>query len=221
MSSSTNNNDDDGAHIKATMTHTIDNLEWAQGKITSETLAPFRDPVKGAGQTRIATLKYPWIHVVNAYEKRFPTNPLFPYIEKTEVLQLETTETTKREVRRVSIDAGMPGWLKSLSRIQNFVFVEDSFIDYQKRVMQLKTKNESLGYYTTIDEDCTYKQHPDHPEWTLKEQTGYYKLHTWLFGVESKIENYGSWIFIERAKDALKQEMTLIEKIMAEKQQDK
>lgn len=204
-------------HIKGTLEHTKDELPWAEGKITSETLAPFRDSVKGAGQTRIATMKYPWSTVVEAYERRFPTNTLFPYIEKTEILEKEVTSDTKREVRRVSIDPGMPRWLKTLSRIQSFVFIEESSIDYKNKIMKLFTKNESLSYYTTINEDCIYKVHPENPQWTWKEQTAYYKLHTYLFGVESKIEHFGSWIFIERAKDALRQEKILVEQIAEEK----
>ena len=212
---------EDDTHIKGTTEHTVDELPWAEGKITSETLAPFRDAKKGAGQTRIATMKYPWSTVVEAYERRFPTNSLFPYIEKTEVLELKETESTKREVRRVSIDPGMPQWLKTLSRIQNFVFIEESDIDYKNQTMKLFTRNETLAYYTTVNEDCIYKVHPENPQWTWKEQTAYYKLHTYLFGVESKIEHYGSWIFIERAKDALKQEKILVEQIAAEKAQRK
>jgi hypothetical protein len=203
------------SEMKATLVHTKDSLDWAEGKIESETLAPFRDPVKGAGQTRIATLKYPWKYVIEAYEARFPTNPLFPYIEKTEVLLLEKTKHTKKEVRKVSIDPGMPGWLKSLTRLHSFVFIEESFIDYQNKYMKLFTRNDSLSRYVSVSEDCVYKQHLENVDWTLKEQTASYKLHTYLFGLESKIEDYGSWIFIERAKDALKQEKILIEKIMA------
>jgi hypothetical protein len=206
--------DDD--NIKATLVDTKDDLPWAEGKIEGETLAPFRDATRGAAQTRIAVMKYQWSHVVEAYERRFPTNTLFPYIEKTEILELEKTEHTKREVRRVSIDPGMPGWLKTLSRIQNFVFIEESNIDYKNKIMKLFTKNESLSSYVSVNEDCTYKQHPENSDWTWKEQTAYYKLHTYLFGVESRIEAYGSWIFTERAKDALKQEKTLIEQIVAE-----
>jgi hypothetical protein len=73
---------------------------------------------------------------------------------------------------------------------------------------------ESLSSYATVTEDCEYRQSAENPEWTEKEQTAYYKLHTYLFGFENRIENYGSWIFTLRAKDALKQEQALIEETM-------
>ncbi len=206
----------DESVMKATTSHTVDDLPWSQGKVTSETLPQFRHPELGSGQTRIATLKYPWGSVVHAYESRFPRNPLFPYIENTEVLESEQSEHVKREVRRLSIDPGMPGWLKTFARIKHFVFIEESIVDYQKRMMTLNTRNESLVYYTSVQENCVYRQHPENEQWTLKEQTGYYKLHTYLFGWEKSIENYGSWIFVERAKHALQQEMTLIEQLLAE-----
>jgi hypothetical protein len=119
MSTPTTPKDEDMQGVKV---DTIDeDLEReTRGMITGLTRAPFRHPERGAGQTRVATLKYPWLSVVNAYERRFPTNPqFFPYIENTEVLERVETATTKSETRKVSIDPGMPGWMKTVRVINN------------------------------------------------------------------------------------------------------
>ncbi|KAL0485087.1 Sec14-like protein [Acrasis kona] len=205
--------------IKAVMQDTkdVDTSNEFGGMIVGETKAPFRDPERGGGQTRIATLKYPWNHVVTAYCSRFPTNDqYFPYIKKTEILEHKEEGDTVSETRRVSIDPGMPGWLKTLTRLHYFTFVEKSFIDYKKKIMKLDTEMESLSTYANVLEDCTYSQDPENPEWTKKEQTAYCKINVWVpFGYQDSIEGYGSWIFTERAKDALRQEKNLIENIIA------
>ncbi|KAL9646774.1 hypothetical protein ABK040_001196 [Willaertia magna] len=201
-----------GSHMKAIMEDTKDDPNFYGGNIEAETKAPYRDPIRGAAQTRIAHMKYPWDLVVRAYEQRFPKNPtFFPYINNTEILEKKETETTKYEVRRVSIDPGMPGWLKSLTRIHDFVFVEKSTIDWKNKKMTLYTENETLSTYAHVSEDCTYQQHPDNPNWTYKEQTAYYKLKVRLFGIEGRIEQYGGYMFIERARDALLQEKKQVE----------
>lgn len=194
------------------------------------------DEVKGGYQTQLSLLKYPWLQVVQTYQQRFPTNPEFPYIKNTEILQSEKEYNKKNQLvketitRRVLIDPLFPHWLQKLSGTDSLAFVEKSIIDYEKQEMILATHNDSLSRYVSIYEDCVYratnastlseyksntennilfsKQSP--LQHTYKEQTGYLKLHLRLFGIEHRIEKFASYIFIARAEDAIQKECQFI-----------
>jgi hypothetical protein len=50
---------------------------------------------------------------------------------------------------------------------------EDSVIDHAKRSMCLRGNNVTMFNSVHMYEECEYRQHPDNPQWTIKEQIAY------------------------------------------------
>eukprot|EP01112_Ceratiomyxa_fruticulosa_P009914 TRINITY_DN2601_c0_g1_i8.p1 TRINITY_DN2601_c0_g1~~TRINITY_DN2601_c0_g1_i8.p1 ORF type:complete len:125 (-),score=27.82 TRINITY_DN2601_c0_g1_i8:381-755(-) len=67
------------------------------------------------GPTLTHTLHYPWGVVVSAYESRFPTNPHFSYIKKTDVEKDVEVDGVQSIQRVITIDIPIPLWLKKVS----------------------------------------------------------------------------------------------------------
>lgn len=50
---------------------------------------------------------------------------------------------------------------------------EDAVINKKERRMTLRSNNVTLFNSVRMYEECDYTQHPDNPNWTLKEQIAY------------------------------------------------
>eukprot|EP00761_Pharyngomonas_kirbyi_P009219 gb/GECH01009234.1/.p1 GENE.gb/GECH01009234.1/~~gb/GECH01009234.1/.p1 ORF type:complete len:239 (+),score=48.48 gb/GECH01009234.1/:1-717(+) len=227
---------------------TTNNHQHSSYESDKPVLVPLRQD-KGSRGPRIARrIPYRWEDVVDAYQRRFPTHPSFPYIVDTQVTRDDTDGEGVRYIERiVTMEASVPSWLGKLIGVEYFHMVERSTIDPQRREMVLHTHNQTLSDKVAMWEDCIYaaatsekkkedrdededgddqREKDEHDDVTMKEQLGYLNI---LYGgtilswgrLKQKIEEYCCNLFEERVDDAAEKEVEMIREQQRENKENK
>eukprot|EP00744_Colponema_vietnamica_P016905 GILI01023740.1.p1 GENE.GILI01023740.1~~GILI01023740.1.p1 ORF type:complete len:179 (-),score=9.61 GILI01023740.1:79-615(-) len=115
---------------------------------------------------------FPWNTVTTAFWNKYP-NPSSPHVLNVDVLDrtVDQQSGVLRSKRLMTLKYNLPSWVEKLAN-QNLAgyAVEESTVDVKSQTLVLKSVNLSFSNVMTVAETCTYKQHPENPDWTLYTQ---------------------------------------------------
>jgi len=118
------------------------------------------------------TFAHPWERVTTASWRKYNNNQtsvLCPHVVSADVISRSSAEPgVLQTVRLISVVSALPSWLGSMFGVKsNLAYVhESSEVDCNRKVMVLKSVNVTFSNLITVEETCTYAQHPDNPEMT-------------------------------------------------------
>eukprot|EP00002_Diphylleia_rotans_P029278 TRINITY_DN5954_c0_g3_i1.p1 TRINITY_DN5954_c0_g3~~TRINITY_DN5954_c0_g3_i1.p1 ORF type:complete len:928 (-),score=126.52 TRINITY_DN5954_c0_g3_i1:403-3186(-) len=155
--------------------------------------------------TQEYTYDLPWEVILEAYKRRFPTNPKMPFLLETKIVEYKFDLETlvEMEDRECRVDLECPGWVKRMANCYELQFSQKMTVDYKNKVMKLTTDNLSFSGTLNMHEECTYRQHPTNPEWTYFTQTASLSLPSYAnfaepFCIKTYSKNTGKGRLIDR-----------------------
>jgi len=134
-----------------------------------------------------------WEKVTTASWRKYNntlTPVLCPHVVSADVIsRSNTVPGVLNTVRLISVVSALPSWLGTLFGVKsnNGYVYESSEVNYNAKVMVLKSVNITFSNLITVEETCTYAQHPDNPNLTVFKQEACITANFSKFA--SKIEN--------------------------------
>jgi len=139
------------------------------------------------------TFTHSWEKVTTASWRKYNNNQtpiLCPHVVSTDVISRSTAVPgVLSTTRLISLVSALPSWLGTLLGVKsNIGYVyETSEVNYNTKVMVLKSVNITFSNLITVEETCTYAQHPENPNLTTFKQEACITANFSKFA--SKIEN--------------------------------
>uniref|UniRef100_A0A1A9V7F8 CRAL-TRIO domain-containing protein n=1 Tax=Glossina austeni TaxID=7395 RepID=A0A1A9V7F8_GLOAU len=129
---------------------------------------------------------------LQAYERRFPTCPQMPIVLDCEIISDEAAEdgSQRNTKRRCTLAVDAPYIFKKLIGVEVVYFLQNNFLDWANRTLNIEAVNESFSSRIEIFERCRYYAHPDNPDWTCFDQTATLDIKN-FFGFEHSMEKMG------------------------------
>ncbi|XP_074647763.1 SEC14-like protein 5 [Tubulanus polymorphus] len=140
-------------------------------------------------QSPVRIYKFPFELVMAAYQKRFPTCKMIPVFLGSDMLSEYHSEDGALEVieRRCRLAIDAPYLLKKIIGVDHVNFVQKNDLDRRSRTLDIDAYNESFSSRVQIKEHCSYRVHPENPNWTCFEQQASLDIKS-FFGFESTVE---------------------------------
>ncbi|GJQ09374.1 hypothetical protein GpartN1_g1165.t1 [Galdieria partita] len=114
--------------------------------------------------------EHPWEVVTEASLRKYP-NRWCPQVQRVETLRRTVDSSGRLLSRRLFQGTNpVPSWLHWLIGSEPAYAVEDSVVDPQQKTMVLRLSSLSLRNWVEVDETCTYRVHPENPNWTVLRQ---------------------------------------------------
>lgn len=121
-----------------------------------------------------------WETVTSAFWIKHP-NQLQNHVKQVETVarDIDAENQRFRVKRMMFLDYGLPGWVEMVLRnkLRGSV-TEESHIDLRNKCLEVKTTNNTFSEYISSEEHCTYRPHPENPEWTLFTQRSMCTINT-------------------------------------------
>jgi hypothetical protein len=117
-----------------------------------------------------------WENVTTASWRKYNnemTPVLCPHVISNDVISRSSSSPgILNTVRLISVVSALPSWVSSwfgVTSNNGFVY-EVSEVNFNTKVMVMKSVNITFSNLITIEETCTYSQHPDNPNLTSFKQ---------------------------------------------------
>lgn len=115
------------------------------------------------------TYQYDWETATAAWWDKYP-NPDQPHVRQWDTLHRKLdADTGKLTVHRLFwIEYGLPKWVHSVfgTRSMDGYGTEVVTCDVENKTLVMRGRNFTFRNLIEIEETCTYRQHPERPEWT-------------------------------------------------------
>jgi len=137
----------------------------------------------------VRVTKKPFEMVYAAYLKRFPKCDLIPIFLGCDVIsEYESPDKSIYMIeRKCRLNVDAPRLLKRVVGVDHIIFIQKNILNRRERTLQISAHNESFSNRVVVHETCTYKVHPDNPEWTAFTQKARMEVKS-FFGFESTVE---------------------------------
>ncbi|GAM20052.1 hypothetical protein SAMD00019534_032270, partial [Acytostelium subglobosum LB1] len=155
---------------------------------------------------------------LEVYYRRFPKHKLFPYILDSEVIEHKINEEEGIEIiiRKTKLDIDAPGWFKTMFGIHYSIFIEEVTFEKKKRLITVRTKNETLSSKASLEDVTVYAVHPENPDWCTFTQTGTVTMLVSMLGFQKKVEKYCLNLYTSRYNESRELDKRMIEEYRAE-----
>jgi hypothetical protein len=146
--------------------------------------------------------QWKWADVTTSFWRKYP-NWLATHVKRVDCYGREMTPDGKLVVHRlITSQQALPSWLSALGIDSTAHSLETTVVDPVAKTMVVKSKNLSGSSLMTVDEVCTYAQHPTRPDQTNYTQTATFTAHLFLFG--GKLEDYSLSTMAAKSQKGLK-----------------
>lgn len=96
----------------------------------------------------------------------------------------------KNTSRRCKLAVDAPYLLKKVIGLDHVFFIQNNYLDWRARSLNIEAVNETYSSRIEIFERCRYYAHPENPDWTCFDQTATLDIKN-FFGFEHSIEKMG------------------------------
>lgn len=124
------------------------------------------------------TYEYDWETATAAWWDKYP-NPEQPHVRHWDTLFKKIDDGGKLEVRRLFwIEYGLPKWVHTIFRTSSMdgYGTERVVCDVNKKTLVMHGRNYTFRNLIEIEETCTYRQHPENPNWTQFVHRGEFRV---------------------------------------------
>mmetsp|Transcript_14842 Transcript_14842/g.34869 ORF Transcript_14842/g.34869 Transcript_14842/m.34869 type:complete len:246 (+) Transcript_14842:66-803(+) len=155
-----------------------------------------------------------------AYNSRFPTHKLFPYLINCEVLSTEEEEDHQGHgrythmKRRIEVDIAAPKWFKKLTGLSTAFFIEEHHVYHDERRIVVLTVNESFATKATSQDESIYEVDPTNPNRTIFTEKGTATIRVPTLGLKKKLEEYLLGTFKSRYDEARETDKLVIAELL-------
>lgn len=124
---------------------------------------------------------------------KYPNEEL-SHVANVDVLARSVDPETRvmTSTRLLSCETAMPCWMaKMVGSSMGFV-LEETTVDVENKSLVSRSQNLTMSSMMTIEEKCSYTEHPDNPEWTLLKQEFTVRAAGGcsMFGMASRVESF-------------------------------
>jgi hypothetical protein len=118
---------------------------------------------------KVHSYEYDWETATAAWWDKYP-NPEQPHVRHWDTIRrkIDHSSGVLSVDRLFWIEYGLPKWVHTLFRTPSMdgYGTEHVVCDVNNRVLTMHGRNYTFRNMIEIEETCTYKQHPDNPNWT-------------------------------------------------------
>ncbi|CEL96759.1 unnamed protein product [Vitrella brassicaformis CCMP3155] len=124
------------------------------------------------------TFEHDWGTVTSAHWRKYP-NSLQPHVVQVDTVnrEIDPDNMRFRTRRLLSLKYRIPSWVQMLFGFKlEGLAVEEADCDLLNGTLVLRSHNHTFRSLFRCDETCTYRVHPDNPQWTLYRQEACYHV---------------------------------------------
>ena len=116
---------------------------------------------------KVHTYEYDWETATAAWWDKYP-NTDQPHVRHWDTLKKELNGSQLKVNRLFWIEYGLPKWVHTFFRTNSMdgYGVENVVCDVSKKSLVMRGRNYTFRNLIEIEETCTYKEHPENPQWT-------------------------------------------------------
>lgn len=155
------------------------------------------------------TFKYDWPTVVTAFWQKYP-NPKADHVTAIDTFRRYIdTDGSMVSHRVVATETVLPDYLSSLGVPTVAFALEQTRCNPETKTLTVRSRNITGSSMMSVEEQCTYDEHPNNSQWTRYRQTAFFEAHVPFF--KTKVENFAMSSFASRSRQGIEIMETICE----------